>query len=289
MPKQRIFLILGVVFAFMAVFASKFYLDQQREEIFKEAKQRMAKIKADQVVVLVAKNNIAPGTALTANSVSYEIVSSKERNPNSYNGAIDGMVVISPIAKGEQISGSKIIPPGRQSAGLAESTPPGKRAITISVDNTASLVGMIKPGNGVDVLFIADIPKNNNEKTPAKDQTNILPLFQNVSVLAVGQDIGTNLAGQKASRDASLITLALAPNEAGMLAFAMEQGKIRLVLRSPKDSQIAVTETVNWDVLFKYLMPERVETKKPVAAEVVEPPGIEIYRGARKEKIPLSK
>ncbi|MFH1247994.1 MAG: Flp pilus assembly protein CpaB [Candidatus Omnitrophota bacterium] len=288
MPRQKLFLMIGITFALIAAFATKFYLDQQKDEITQREKARLAKARANEVSVMVAKEEIPAGSILTQSHVTMVSVPVKDRSPNAYTGAIDGMLVVSPISKGEQIVGNKIVPP-RHMAGLAESTPIGKRAITIMVDNMGSLVGMVKPGDNVDVLFITTVPKKEDEgeRTSSNKQVNILPLFQNVSILAVGQEIGTTFYGQqkKDSREASLITLALSPKEANMVAFALEHGKIRLVLRSPKDSQISLTETVDWETLFSYIMPAKFEKKDTVESM----PTIEIYRGAKKDKIPISR
>jgi hypothetical protein len=56
-------------------------------------------------------------------------------------------------------------------------TPPGKRAVTISVDNISSLAGMVKAGDRVDVIALIsqNIPGPDGKSSP---QLITLPVFQ---------------------------------------------------------------------------------------------------------------
>jgi len=207
------------------------------------------------------------------------------------------MVTISPIAKGEQITLSKLAYPKDVGSGgnLAASTPFGKRAITIAVDNIASLAGMINPGDYVDVIALLPIPAQAPDGSQAV-QAATLPLFQNVLVLAVGQNIGSPAAAvkgryEKEAKQASpLITIALTPQEINFITFVQEQGKIRLVLRSPADSKVEPIQVANWQTLFQYLRPEISDSEEEAPqAAVPSPEGfVEIYRGMNQEKIPIS-
>jgi Flp pilus assembly protein CpaB len=120
----------------------------------------------------------------------------------------------------------------------------------------------------------------------------VMPLFQNVQVIAVGQETNATPRITSAARynkaDAkdvsSLVTVVLSPQEANIVSFVQEQSKIRLVLRSPADSKQEPVHPINWDTVFQYLMPQPetvIEEPKPI-------PTVEIYRGLQKERIPLS-
>ena len=80
-----------------------------------------------------------------------------------------------------------------------------------------------------------------------------------------------------------LITLALSPQDAGLIAFVQEQGKIRLTLRSPADAKVEQVQPATWETLFKYLMPQN-QTQ-----EVVKPENpddyVEVYHGLNKERV----
>ncbi|MDD2679206.1 MAG: Flp pilus assembly protein CpaB [Candidatus Omnitrophica bacterium] len=299
MQKQRIIIIIGILLAVAAVFMTKTYIDQQRQQVIEEAKKKIANIEQNlpknQVKVLVANKDIPKGAILTAENLNTSIVPEQYLQPQVVSSAerILGMVALLPIAKGEQITLSKLVQP-RQTGGLAEGTPVGKRAITISVDSLAGLGGMIKPGDYVDVIALLPVPVTTAEGKQVT-QVAVMPLFQNVLILAVGQDTGaaSGSAGKKApegerrSENSPLITLALSPQEANLIAFVQEQGKLRLTLRSPADAQVVQPiQAASWDTLFRHILPQQQEARP----ETQDATGfVEIYRGLNKEKVPLAK
>lgn len=307
MPKQKIIIIIGVVLALMAVVMTKSYLDDQRQIVNEEAKKKIASIQANipksQAQVLVATKDIPNGAIIDSDSAEISVVPEQYRQPQAVSSLdrILGMMTVAPIAKNEQITLTKLAQP-RQSGGLAEGTPVGKRAITISVDNIASVGGMIKPGDYVDIISLVPVPT----QTPDGKQVNqvaVMPLFQNVLVLAVGQDIGMvrrpSAGGRYVQEEGKkegvspLITVALSPQESNLIAFVQEQGKIRFTLRSPADSRIESTQPASWDTLFRYVMPQQEQSNrtsvKEITSDSVKPEYVEIYRGLNKEKVLLSK
>jgi pilus assembly protein CpaB len=303
MQKQRIMLIVGVALAIVAVFLIKVFLDQQRKVLQEEASREAAQSQASRVSVLVAKQDIPQGTTIASGMVETKILSKQSLVPQVATSLdrIAGMITIAPIVKDEQISLSKLAY-ARQAGGLAEVTPVGKRAITITVDTVAGLAGMIKPGDYVDLIAILQVPVQLADGKQV-NQVATMPLFQNVLVLAVGQQTGgfsretgryseAKEEKKESGGGYSLITLALNPQEANLIAFIQEQGKIRLVLRSPADSQISQTQIVtpnNLAMFLQHLFPK--EASQPeVQKEETRPTGyVEIYRGLKKEKVPLSK
>ena len=297
MQRQKIIIIIGVLLALMAVFMTKAYIDQQRNQVIDEAKKKIASIEKNiaknEVKVLVANKDISRGAAITAENTEISIIPEQYRQPQAVSAdrAI-GMVAVVPISKGEQVSLNKLAQP-RQLGGLAEGTPVGKRAITIAVDNISSVGGLVKPGDYVDVMALVPVPV----QAPDGKQVNqmaVMPLFQNVLVLAVGQDIGaiTSASGKKEAEkrgeSSPLITLALQPQDANLIAFVQEQGRLRLTLRSPADSQMQATQPASWDTLFRYLMPPKQEVPEP-ETKAPATDYVEIYRGLNKERVPLSK
>ncbi|MEI6832280.1 MAG: Flp pilus assembly protein CpaB [Candidatus Omnitrophota bacterium] len=302
MQKQKIIIIIGVVLALMAVFMTKAYIDQQRNQVIVEAKRKIASIEQNisknEVKVLVAKKDLPRGAAIEAENIETIIIPEQYRQPQvvATLDRVSGMVAMAPISKGEQISLSKLVQP-RDLGGLAAGTPVGKRAVTISVDNISALAGLVKPGDYVDVIALIPVPVQMPDGKQA-NQMAVMPLFQNVLVLAIGQDIGSVSSVSAGKREAErriesspLITLALAPQDVNLIAFVQEQGKLRLTLRSPADSQTQATQPASWDTLFRYLMPpkEEIAQPQPKIKETGETEYVEIIRGLNKERVPLSK
>jgi pilus assembly protein CpaB len=297
MQKQKIIiLIIGVGLAFVSVAMVKAYIDQQQRLVKEQAKKAMAEEKANQAVVLLAKQDIPRGSPIYAEMMETAIVPKKFVQPQAIgtSDSVYGMVTVVPISKGEQVTISKLAYP-KQAIGssLSGNTPVGKRAITVSVDNIASLAGMIRPGDYVDIISILDLPAQSGVESKQKKNTTIVPLFQNVLVLAVGQEtsaisIGDSRKKTDKKEASPFITLALTPQEANLIAFVQEQGKIRMFLRSPNDSQLQPTQPANWDTLFQYGIPKEPKPKPkregPEASSYIE-----IFRGMNKDKIPVYK
>lgn len=293
LQKQQIYLIVGIALALFAVMMIKLYLDQQQRRVEESAAREFERRQANQISVLVAKKDIPRGTIIDPDSFDVGIFPKEFVQPGAITSLdrIAGMMTIAAISKGEQITLSKLSYT-RPTGSLAEVTPPGKRAITISVDNVSALAGMIKAGDYVDVIALLPVPTPSAEgKTTS--QMAVLPLFQNVLVLAVGQETSVmakeepRYKKEEKKEVSPLITLALTPQEANLIAFVQEQGKIRLVLRSPGDvtTTLEPIQPTSWESLFQYLFPQRLaKPEEPKPSDYVE-----IIRGLNREKVLLSK
>jgi pilus assembly protein CpaB len=279
----------------------KVYIDQQRQQAIERANAVIQSQQANQTPVLVARQDIAKGAAVTQDSLEVAIVPNRFVQPQAVTSLdrIAGMITVAPISKGEQVTLSKLTYQ-RRSGALAELTPVGKRAITITVDSvSSSLLGMLKVGDYTDIIALLPVPVQMPDGKQAA-QIAVIPLFQNVLVLAVGRETGVMDGHGKKEESPQQdtnppVTVALSPQEASLLAFVQEQGKLRLVLRSPGDSQIQPMTPASWDTLLQYISPKEqappVQAEKEKKAEAEQPPEgyVEIYRGMRKEKSNLSR
>lgn len=292
--KQRFILISGIVLGAAAIVMTKVYLDQQQQIIQDKAKKAIASMQANQSVVLVAKQDIPSGSVIESNMIDSSIVPNKFIQPQAATSMdrVLGMINLAPISKGEQISLSRLSKSTRESGGgLAGNTPAGKRAISIAVDSITSVSGMVRPADYVDVLATLQIPVQGPDgKTTG--QMVVVPLFQNVLVLAVGQNTGVVAASSRysekeTSSGPALITLALEPQEANLIAFVQEQGKVRLTIRSPADAKVEPMLPANWETLFQHIMPPRQEGQESAPVDTTE--YVEVFRGLNKDQVPLSK
>jgi pilus assembly protein CpaB len=288
------------------MFLVKVYLDRQKQVIESEAKQNFLKRQENQAVVVVANADIPKGATITGEMVATQSMARDSLQPQAVGNPerVVGMITLIPISKGEQVTLNKLVSAKEATASgssLAMLTPVGKRAITIQVDNIASLLGMVKAGDYVDIVAAVPIPVQNPSGGGMSQQPAVIPLFQNVLVLAVGREMGSSAQydrryqqqGQQA--DASPpITLAIAPSEANLLAFIQEQGRIRLVLRSPADANIEPVSPASWDTVFQYMMMNGPQMQNKNSAEgqeasiIASGREVEIYRGLRKETLTVS-
>jgi len=296
--RQKLILISGLFLGVMAIFMTKMYLDQQKKIVAENARAAMSSYQSNQTSVLVAKRDIVSGSIISSDMFETSIVPNKFVQPQAVTSLdrIYGMITVAPIGKGEQITLSKLV--SDKSSGrrdLAGVTPSGKRAITIIADNLSSLSGMVQPGNYVDVLAVVQLPVPGRDGKPV-NQTAIVPLFQNVLVLAVGQNTGgpTGPSGRYATesappaKDTNLITLSLSPKEAHLIAFVQEQGRMRLVMRSPADAKMEPAMPVSWDSLFQYISPSKEDNQQEIRPPIDTTEYVEVLRGLNKEKVSIS-
>ena len=296
--KQKLILISGVVLGVVAIVMTKMYLDQQQQQLRAQAKKSIESMQANQTSVLVAKKDIPKGSMIESSMLETAIVPNKFVQPQAATALdrISGMISIAPISAGEQISISKLSSAQKASGGnLAGVTPAGKRAISIPVDNITSISGMVRPGDYVDIIATLQVPVQGPDGQMSS-QMAVVPLFQNVLILAVGQNTGSiasvesRYAEKESSAPPTLITVALAPQEINLITFVQEQGKMRLTLRSPADAKVEPVIPASWETLFQHIAPKRAPEDVSPAPPVVDTNEyVEVYRGLNKEKVPLSK
>ncbi len=175
-------------------------------------------------------------------------------------------------------------------------TPIGKRAVTLMIDSLSAVGGLIGPGDFVDIIGKLQVP--DSEKSNAEKKEVISVLMQNVQVLAVGVNF-TPLSGNVQTYDLQQktrslnITLAVDPNEAGLLAFAQANGRLQLSLRAPKENRTSILKVASWDTLSDYVLDRQgtellVPTKVTNLEEVEEEenqgevkPFIQIFKQGR--------
>ncbi len=150
---------------------------------------------------------------------------------------ITGGVAAVTILRGEQITTSRFTTPGQASAsGL--SIPPGDQAMAVEVEGPPGVGGFVQPG--VHVSVIAHVTSANSSSTGNTESVARFVL-QDVPVLAVGQQTlstsqssGDREAAAKSGASASSsridLTLAVTPDQAEKLAYAIFEGDIYFTL-----------------------------------------------------------
>jgi len=198
------------------------------------------------------------------------------------------------IQTAKQIGSTRVVKssPEIPKSSLALRTPPGKRAMTIRIDSLSAVGGLINPGDYVDILSKLTIPPPPGSKEKSEKVTAIL--FQNLQVLAVGTNLQATggYAAQQASASLN-ITFALDPEEAGLMAFARDNGKFRLILRSPTETETQMLQIASWDALADYVLDKHgMDLIIPKQSAIIQAipsfgpteeikPAIQIFRGNR--------
>lgn len=127
----------------------------------------------------------------------------------------------------------------------------GMRAVSVRTDTNSAFGGLIRPGDRVDLLF------HLGATTITADERMTLSILQNMLVLAVDADMGDSLAGDSNARNSrassyvNQIVLSATPEQAQLIAYAQERGRLSLVLRNPNDITIldGLPETTEADLM----------------------------------------
>lgn len=235
--------------------------------------------------VIVAADDLQVGTKIEEKDIKYVRFPSEALPAGVFHirSKVIGRGVVLPISKGEFILTNKLAAENA-GAGLPALIPPGMRAVSVRVNDTTSVAGFVLPGTRVDVLLTGNPAGSNDQQT-----TTVL---ENVAVLAAGQRLERNAAGEP--QMAPVITLLLSLDDAQKLILASNQGKIQLALRNPLDTQQPDIAAARSTALYKGgaapAAPVVAAARpRPKHVEVQVPPPmtatytIEVYKGDKKE------
>ncbi len=160
--------------------------------------------------VVVAVHALEPGSVVGDDDVSVRLVPASLVADGALMSPDDarGRTVVAPVFPGLPIVAGQLAPDGRR--GLAALLPPGSRAV--AVPNARPSLALVR-GDAVDVLATFDLA-DAAEGTP--------PTFP-VATDAVVVDVGDESAA-----------VAVSPDEAARVAFALASGVVTLALAAPE-------------------------------------------------------
>lgn len=241
------------------------------------------------VPVIVAKTDIPAKTKVTAEMIQIQNIPAEYLQPGAVRDRtqVVGVVSREHIIAGEQVTGRRLLSE-RKSAGLTGIIPPGKRAVTIAVNDVSGVGGMIRPGDHVDVMATFD-------QGTAGDFIGDVVL-QDIQVLAVNRDLEAGLSesnakDKKEAGKTATVTLAIDASYVHHLAVAEDRGKLRLALRPFMDEAgFILTQPVAARELAGRAAPAQQTVVDQQPAKPVEPlPGktIQVIRGAKVETVAL--
>lgn len=147
------------------------------------------------------------------------------------------------VLRGEAVLEGKLAPVGTK-GGLAAVIAPGKRAMTVRVNDVVGVAGFALPGNYVDVVVNAQQEQNGKTEESRQISKTVL---ENVLVLAVAQEVDRDETKPKV---VSAVTLELSPEDAEKLDLARSVGTLSLVLRNQIDKDPTSTAGITKHQLF---------------------------------------
>lgn len=215
--------------------------------------------------VIVARDEIPVGTKIAESMVEAKQIAASAVVADAATDltAVLGVTARYPIARGEQLSASRLVAPPKVQA-LSFQIPEGMRAFTIPVSTSLSPAALFAPGDFVDVLVAMPADRLVTASTvsvgpsqlvraitvaPTATQVQgsaVATLLQNVQVLTVQRAyVADGLTYEPSTRgtpsedgNVSYVTLGLTPEQAQLVWLAEQEGKLTLTLRAFGDAHV---------------------------------------------------
>jgi pilus assembly protein CpaB len=222
---RRFITVLGVSLVFALVVSSVFY---QMTSHAGASKPDTSNTKD----IVVATRPLAVGSLVKPADVKVVKITTEAFPKNGFGKVEDVLdrAVVSNILLEEPILEGRLAAKG-SGMGLAPTIPVGMRAVTVRVNDVASVAGFVLPGMHVDVLVTGRPPNGDGDQTST--------CLQNVLVLSAGQTMQPDARGQ--AIQAPTVTLLATPEEAETLTLAGADGHIQLILRNSSDTGVEKT------------------------------------------------
>ncbi|MEM7123165.1 MAG: Flp pilus assembly protein CpaB [Pseudomonadota bacterium] len=185
--------------------------------------------------VLVASRDLAEGTLLNdqdwqwasmpADQVQFDWIVEGVSDPNALRSGL----LLQDLEGGQPITAAELLLPNEDRY-IETALEPGMRAITVPVDETRGVSGFVMPGAYVDVIYNLELEDQSDE--PIKDPRRFSEMFlENIRVLHI-ERVFDNATGVPAIDPQTLsATLEVTPSQAELIALALSEGTLTLVLR----------------------------------------------------------
>jgi pilus assembly protein CpaB len=239
------------------------------------------------VPVVVAAQDIPVGTRLMSEQLRVVQWPSKTPVQGAFSdpkALLDRGVIVT-LSENEPITAYKVAGP-ESGSGLPPVIPAGMRAMSLRVNEVVGVAGFVMPGTHVDIIVSVSQAGEGAKEPMARTVIN------NVLVLTAGTryDRPTAKNGNAEPQRASVVTVAVLPEDAERIALASAQGQISLALRNPTDADPTKTQGIRMVALMRgpgaqveiEQQPNRpVAVRKPQVIQVAAPappPAPSVYR-----------
>jgi pilus assembly protein CpaB len=237
MSVRNLLLAVGILSLLASVALSVFWLRQPARSA-RNTPQPVAQ------AVLVAARALPVGTVLGAADMTWKEISDREvRTGNLVRGQVAenefiGAVTRRAFVAGEPLTASDLVKPNSRQF-LAAVLKPGMRAISIPVDASQSVSGLVQPGDRVDIIFTQSLAAGDEKNRQSPLQ--FPPVLPDVRVIAVDQSLAatTSLPAQLGGAIASqvrllpkTVTLEVTQQQAEEVAVALQLGRLQLTVRA---------------------------------------------------------
>jgi pilus assembly protein CpaB len=216
-------LIIAAVFAVFGVVLMLIY--QRKFETEKSGGERIA--------LLSLKKTVERGAILSEDSLAERLVPFAYVEGRAIRASdkarIVGLKVAGKMQAQDTLMWSDIVTSGADRQDLSTTLAPGMRAKTIRVNKEDSSIGLIRPGDLVDVIAVLG-PANSESKTA-------VVLMQRVIVVAVGTQTSNDSLDRRDTTNDDTITVSVELKEAQILDLAADRGRLSVALRRRDDTE----------------------------------------------------
>lgn len=238
-------IVVALVFGALAVFVAQSWLNSQNDARLKNVPAPVA-VKTRTIVVATAPLRF--GTEMNARNLR-EVPWPDNAIPDGAFASIDALIsagkrmVLTAIAENEPILASKITGPG-QRATLSAVLTPGKKAVTVRVNDIDGVAGFVLPGDRVDIFLTRSVTSERGGNTNSSSDV----VLQNMRVLAIDQ-----IADDRIDKPAVVkaVTLEVEMAEGQKLSLAASLGTLTLALRQAGDTAAQPSRQITADDLGK--------------------------------------
>ena len=237
--KKKIVLIASLVAGVLAAVLTRFYIaakDAEVRELNESIRRRYGTMD-----VLCFQKDVPSGTLLSRSDLGLKSVPAIGMRGQALTkanlGDVLGKKLLTGHREGDVVFWGDIEGGNPVASGLSADIKRQMRAVSINCSGAASVSGMVKPNDHVDVIGTFDMA----ESAAASSRTKSLvtcTILQNVLVLATGSQTA-KMRGKDlgVANGYSTVTLEVTPREAEMLAFSEQmKGRLMLTLRNRNDT-----------------------------------------------------
>ncbi len=193
--------------------------------------------------VLVADKDLPAGTLIKENLLTWQSWPDEQPHPTYLvknkddETRIFGAVVRRGIAAGQPITTGRVIKSGDRGF-LAAVLRPGYRAVSLRINATSSIAGLIFPGDRVDIILTHSVANGGPSRRVSET------VLTNVRILAIDQKTNDQENAPKVGKNA---TFEVTPKQAEMLSVLSDLGKLSLSLRSLAKDEAELQRLANSD------------------------------------------
>ena len=245
--KMWLLMAAAIMLGLIATWVTTQYMKKREARIEAEAKRRASGGTTVEVVVPrrnLPKGTVIDGSNMAARDVLQDTVYDETILAADF-GKVQGTRLARQVEQGKPLRKSDL--EGR-SKEFSELLPKGMRAVTVEIDEINSIAQMVRVGNRLDLMLIVSDGDGSGGQ-------QVLSVMQKVKIIATGQILSRTLPAEGAQpaqvQRYSNVTFEVTPDDAARIILAQQMGKIRAVLRSDEDNDVAPLARVTTQSVMK--------------------------------------